>query len=242
MNRMVFIGSPRLLLLLLLVIIFLTSSSTFSIFLIFFLSSSFPRWSVITGRPGGWCLNQTHTETPHSSDWVQYEVSGISIGAREGWEVSIRPPPNTTYLIFVSLIHSFSLSAACTPVSPTFTHTPPFIYRSYIKADYTCTAGSECRKHPAIPLRSITQQKIATAQNVSRFMSRSYYLCGRGRLSVCVCFSLSFSAPVSTSCPVCGRPYRRDSRSGGGHGNPAIHWPDWTGWGAAVLYFRPMVK
>lgn len=46
-----------------------------------------------------------------------------------------------------------------------------------------------------------------------------------------------FSAPVSTSCPVCGQLYRRDSRSGGGHGSRgySLTWLDGVGSAGSLL-------
>lgn len=49
--------------------------------------------------------------------------------------------------------------------------------------------------------------------------------------------SVCFSAPVSTSCPVCGQLYRRDSRSGGGHGSRSysLTWLDGVGSAGSLL-------
>lgn len=54
----------------------------------------------------------------------------------------------------------------------------------------------------------------------------------------CVCALALFS----TSCPVCGRPYRCDSRSGSGHSNTAIQHHDWRRWGTLLRHFRRTVK
>lgn len=114
------------------------------------------------------------------------------------------PPPQKRRLSNGSVSHtilSFSTNTASLP------HTPVLPL---------------CFTHiSALPrsLRSCCARDNAAKSGCCSDASVSCYLSGNGHLSVCMCMSVCFSAPVSTSCPVCGQLYRRDSRSGGGHGS-----------------------